>query len=210
MRLKTTAKAALSIALSGLLMTSTPLSALAATSENNTNASETTIEVDNSNISVNEAQDTRTVTLVESDGTASIFTYNKETNTVYSSITGETVSVDGVSDIDAPSTRSAGQLPYTRSYATYYLSYAKIKSLTGRVATYANVAAAVLACTGAQSLGAAASFISAAAGLINSSVSPSSKHGLKMTVCTTRHYRTRLGKRYVYNITKTISSAGKY
>ena len=126
--------------------------------------------------------------------------YDKKTQIITSSITGNS--------IDLSSNSSAARS--VSSKETQYISYASIKKVVGTVATVANVTGAILSCSGASRIGAAASAVGTVVSIINDSISPSTKHGIKLSITVTKYYRTRAGHRAVYKIKRDITGASKY
>ena len=126
--------------------------------------------------------------------------YDKKTQIITSSITGNS--------IDLSSNSSAARS--VSSKETQYISYASIKKVVGTVATVANVTGAILSCSGASRIDAAASAVGTVVSIINDSISPSTKHGIKLSITVTKYYRTRAGHRAVYKIKRDITGASKY
>lgn len=178
---------------------------------------ENTLNVENSDstdtITVNETDEIRTITITNSStGENNRIIYNKIDNTVYSSMVDKTIDLNKNPEL-SPDT-SAQPTRTTRSvtnYETKYISYAQIKSIVGSGATAAGVIGAILYFVpGAQGIGGAVGAVSTIVGGINSSVNASSKHGIKLKIKVTKFYRTRLGKKQVYRISRSISSYQLY
>lgn len=161
-------------------------------------------------VTVNENNGIRTITITNSTtGQNDYIVYNQNTNTVYSSITGKTIDLNENQDLD-PNANTISPRSVS-SYETKYISYAQIKSIVGGAASAAAVIGAILYFVpGAQGIGGAIGAISTIVGTINSNISASSSHGIRLKVKVTKYYRTRLGRRQVYRITRSINSYGFY
>ena len=162
-----------------------------------------TIHIDGSNetIQIVEDDNYRNVNIINDDTKeVQTLSYDKKTQILTSSITGNSVDLSSNSAV----TRSVS------SKETQYISYASIKKVVGTVATVANVTGAILSCSGASRIGGAASAVGTIVGIINDSISSSTKHGIKLSITVTKYYRTRAGHRAVYKITKSITGASKY
>ena len=84
-------------------------------------------------------------------------------------------------------------------------------SITGNsIDLSSNSSAAILTYSGAAAIGEAAGIVGATADLINHFTSPSTKHGIKLSIKVTKYYRTRAGHRAVYKIKRDITGASKY
>lgn len=161
-------------------------------------------------VTVNETDGIRTITITNSvTGQNDYIVYNQNTNTVYSSITGKTIDLNENQDLD-PNAATISPRSVS-SYETKYISYAQIKSIVGGGSSAAAVIGAILYFVpGAQEIGGAIGAISTIVGTINGNVSASSSHGIRLKVKVTKYYRTRLGKKQVYRITRSITSYGFY
>ena len=162
-----------------------------------------TIHIDGSNetIQIIEDDNYRNVNIINNDTKkVQTLSYDKKTQILTSSITGNS--------IDLSSNSSAARS--VSSKETQYISYASIKKVVGTVATVANVTGAILSYSGASRIGAAATIVGAIASGINDSISPSTKHGIKLSITVTKYYRTRAGHRAVYKIKRDITGASKY
>lgn len=162
-----------------------------------------TIHLDESNetIQIVEDDNYRNVNIINNDTKeVQTLSYNKKTQILTSSITGNSIDLSN----NSSAARSVS------SKETKYISYASIKKVVGTFATVASVTGAILSCTGAASIGAASSAVGTIVGIINNSISPSTKHGIKLSITVTKYYRTRAGHRAVYKITKSITRAVKY
>ena len=162
-----------------------------------------TIHIDGSNetIQIVEDDNYRNVNIINNDTKeVQTLSYDKKTQILTSSITGNS--------IDLSSNSSAARS--VSSKETKYISYASIKKVAGNVATIANVTAAILTYSGAAAIGEAAGIVGATADLINHFTSPSTKHGIKLSIKVTKYYRTRAGHRAVYKIKRDITGASKY
>lgn len=157
-------------------------------------------------ITVNETSKAKTITISNSKtGEKNYILYDKNANTVYSSMTGKTINLDKHQDLspNAPtiSPRSIS------NYETKYISYAQIQSMIGGTASTAAVIGAVLYfIPGAQGIGAAMSSISTIVSTLNNTGSASNSHGIKLTIKVTKYYR----RKHVFRITRSITSCGFY
>lgn len=162
-------------------------------------------------VTVNEADGIRTITITNSlTGKNDYIVYNQNTNTVYSSIIGQTIDLNENQDL-APNAAATISPRSVSSYETKYISYAQIKSIVGSGASAAAVIGAILYFVPeAQGIGGAIGAISTIVGTINSNVSASNSHGIRLKIKVTKYYRTRLGHRQVYRINRSIISYGLY
>lgn len=161
-------------------------------------------------VTVNETDGVRTITIVDSDtGKTDYIQYDEKSNTVYSSFTGETIDLSNHAELSPKDSFYSERLE--SSYETKYISYAQIKSIIGTTATAVAVIGAILYFVpGAQSIGGAASAVGTIVGAISQTVSPSNSHGIKLTIKVTKYYRTRMGRRQVYKITRAITAGALY
>ncbi len=212
------------ISLSLLLVFQTPMTAFASDLPDANNSTETTIQIDKvddntflvseadskNRVTVDDADGIRTIDILNSEtGTIDYIQYDQNTNTVYSSFTGETIDLSEHPELSPEASLYSNSAE--SSYETKYISYAQIKSIVGSTASAAGVIGAILYFVpGAQSIGGAASAISTIVLTINSQVNASSNHGIKLRIKVTKHYRTRMGSRQVYKTTRTIESASLY
>lgn len=130
--------------------------------------------------------------------------YDATSNTVYSSITGETVQLDGQ--------RNGIELQSTITHTTEYISFAKLRQLVGGSASVAALAGAILAYfPGTAAVGKLTNLLSAALGVGATMVIPDdSRHGIKLTIKVEKFYRTRGGRRNVWSTQKTITAVQRY
>ena len=162
-----------------------------------------TIHIDGSNetIQIIEDDNYRNVNIINNDTKeVQTLSYDKKTQILTSSITGNSIDLSS----NSSTARSVS------SKETQYISYASIKKVVGTVATVANVTGAILSYSGADSIGKAASAVGTIVSKINDSISPSTKHGIKLSITVTKYYRTRAGHRAVYKIKRDITGASKY
>lgn len=161
-----------------------------------------TIHIDGSNetIQIIEDDNYRNVNIINNDTKeVQTLSYDKKTQILTSSITGNSINLSS----NSSAARSVS------SKETQYISYASIKKVAGNVATIANVTAAILTYSGAGAIGGAASIVAGTADFINH-FTPSTKHGIKLSIKVTKYYRTRAGHRAVYKIKRDITGASKY
>lgn len=168
-----------------------------------TNDSENTIVVtDNNGI--------RTITITDIEtGKIEYIQYNENTNTVYSSMTNETIDISENEEL-APIESNSSARSVT-SYEITKISYAQIKKIVGNVANAALVIGAILYFVpGASSIGGAASAVGTIVSTLNSTVSASSKHGIKLKVKVTKYYRGTTSNKHVYKTVRSIQSGSLY
>ena len=130
--------------------------------------------------------------------------YDATSNTVYSSITGKTVQLEGQGN--------GIELQSTITHTTEYISYAKLRQLVGSSALVAQLAGAILAYfPGTAAIGRLTNLLSAAFGVGGNIVIPDdSNHGIKLTIKVEKFYRTRGGRRNVWSTQKTITGVQRY
>ena len=178
------------------------------------NLGENTIGIQSSDeqgvVSVTEDETERIITIIDSDtGTTNYIKYDKNANTVYSSLTGETIDLttekDYQPDTESPSARSV------TSYETKKISYAQIKRIVGNVATAASVIGAILFFVpSAQSIGGALSAVGTIVDFLKSGLPASSSHGIKLKIKVTRYYRGTSKNKHVYKIIRSIVGGSIY
>lgn len=155
-------------------------------------------------LTVKEDDNTRKVTIYNTTtGEEEYLILNKEDGSIYSSITNKTVS----SDEQAPIITSRS----VTSYSTVYISWAEFKNTIGTTATVSGVVGLILTrVPGAQVAGGIIGTISTIVGGGTLLIPDDSRHGLKFKVKTVKYYRTRLGRRQVWRISKSIVSVSRY
>ena len=160
-------------------------------------------------ISVEETDGVRTVTAVNrTTGATNTIVYNMKDSTVYSSYTGETVELVGDLAV-AEEEPVAGNARSRTSYSTKNISYAQIKSVAGTISSVAGLASALLAfVTGATMAANIAGLVNAVGGAINNVANPSTSHGVRVTISTTKYYRN--GNHIPYRTVKQITGAALY
>ena len=137
----------------------------------------------------------------ESTNSDQYFILYKNENKIYSSITNEYVDVNDLLENDI-STRSSKS-----NTKTYYISFQKIRKITGPTATLGSLGSAIATLVGAGIL----SQLSAAAviiGLAGSVLPNQSNHGIKVVLKETKYYRK--GNKVPYRTTHTLISASRY
>lgn len=160
-------------------------------------------------ISVEEADGIRTVTTVNrTTGATDTIVYDMNSATVYSSYTGETVELVG--DLAVAEEEPAAKNARSRtSYSTKNISYAQIKSVAGTITTVAALASALLAFVAGATMAAnVAGLVSAVGNAVNNVASPSTSHGVRVTISTTKYYRN--GNNIPYRTVKQITGAALY
>lgn len=160
-------------------------------------------------ITVREEAGVRTVTTVNtSSGNVDSIVYDMNTSTVFSTYTGKTVELAGELALEPEKQLSVVARSRT-SYSTKNISYAQIKSVAGTIATAAGLASALLAfVTGATMAANVASLVSAVGAAVNGVASPSTSHGVRVTISTTKYYRN--GNHIPYRTVKQITGAALY
>ncbi|MDU2201703.1 MAG: hypothetical protein E7E32_01055 [Anaerococcus hydrogenalis] len=137
----------------------------------------------------------------ESTNSDQYFILYKNENKIYSSITNEYVDVNDLLENDI-STRSSKS-----NTKTYYISFQKIRKITGPTATLGSLGSAIATLVGAGIL----SQLSAAAviiGLAGSVLPNQSNHGIKVVLKETKYYRK--GNKVPYRTTHTLISVSRY
>lgn len=137
----------------------------------------------------------------ESTNSDQYFILYKNENKIYSSITNEYVDVNDLLENDI-STRSSKS-----NTKTYYISFQKIRKITGPTATLGSLGSAIATLVGVGIL----SQLSAAAviiGLAGSVLPNQSNHGIKVVLKETKYYRK--GNKVPYRTTHTLISASRY
>lgn len=137
----------------------------------------------------------------ESTNSDQYFILYKNENKIYSSITNEYVDVNDLLENDI-STRSSKS-----NTKTYYISFQKIRKITGPTATLGSLGSAIATLVGAEIL----SQLSAAAviiGLAGSVLPNQSNHGIKVVLKETKYYRK--GNKVPYRTTHTLISVSRY
>lgn len=178
-----------------------------ATSYNSLNVKDADSE---NKVTVNEVDGIRIITITDlATGKSDYIKYDENANTVYSSMTGQTIDLSEHKELSPK--ESFISYRSTISYETKYISYSQIKSLVGGAATIAGVIGAILYFVpGAQVIGGAIGSISTIVAAINNSTNASSSHGIRLSIKVTRHYRSRLGHKHVWKITHDIASYELY
>lgn len=155
-------------------------------------------------VSVKEDDNTRKVTIHNNTtGEEEYLILNKTDGSIYSSITNKTLSSDEQNPIISPRSDT--------SYSTVYISWAEFKTTIGTTATVAGVVGLLLTrVPGGQVVGSVMGTISTIVGGGTLLIPNDSNHGLKFTIKKVKHYRSRLGKRHVWYISKSIVSVSRY
>ena len=155
-------------------------------------------------LTVTEDDNTRKVTIYNvTTGEEEYLILNKVDGSIYSSITNKTVNIDE----QAPSITPRS----VTSYSTVYISWAEFKNTIGTTATVGGVIGLILTeVPGAQVAGGIIGTVSTIVGGGTLVIPNDSNHGLKFGVKTVKYYRTRLGRRQVWKISKSITSVSGY
>lgn len=155
-------------------------------------------------ITVEESESERKIAIENiPDGKIEYIVLNKKSGEVYSSITGKTITREE----QTPNTSFRSE----KSYGTVYVSYSEIRSAVGITASVGTVLGFILARIPEAKLGSnITDGISRVLGLISNVIPDDSNHGLAFTVETVKYYRTRLGRRQVWRVTKSITAVKRY
>jgi hypothetical protein len=155
-------------------------------------------------ITVEESESERKTTIENIlDGKIEYIVLNKKSGEIYSSITGKTITREE----QTPNTSFRSE----KSYGTVYVSYSEIRSAAGITASVGAVLGFILTKVPNASVGSnIADAISRILGLISNIIPNDSNHGLVFTVKTVKYYRTRLGRRQVWRMTKSITAVKRY
>lgn len=160
-------------------------------------------------IAVDEIGGIRTVTVTNVEtGHVDKIVYDINESTVYSTYTHETTLLSEELALQPEEqVGSAARSRTTRS--TKRISYAQIKSAAGTITSAATLVAAILAFVpGATMAVNVSSFVAAVANAVNNTASPSTSHGVKVTITTTKYYRN--GNHVPYRTVKQITGASLY
>lgn len=157
-------------------------------------------------VTVVENGSAKTVTIQNTKtGEKNYLRYDKLTNTIYSSFTGQTVHLNNSKNSGGISTNSE------TSYSTEYISYTEIRDTIGTTATVRGLVGLIVArIPGAQLAGGVIGTISTIVGGTTLFIPNDSNHGLRLTVQTVKYYRTRVGMRYVYRIDHSVTAVTTY
>lgn len=137
------------------------------------------------------------------DGKSEYIVLNKKTREIYSSITGKT--------IDVSEQNSNISFRSEKSYEKVYISWAEIRNGVGTTASAGTVLGFVLTRIPEASAGSGIAYgISAILGLVERFIPNDSSHGMVFTVKIEKYYRTRLGRRQVWRISKSITAVKRY
>lgn len=131
---------------------------------------------------------------------------DKKTNTIYSSITGETVKLKDLPEQSNMLRKS------TTSYDTYKLSYAEMRSIIGDNASVSGLASLVLSIIpGLNGVAGVAGMISTIVGGASTMFIPNNpNNGFKISYKVKKYYRGPHGHQHVYKKVYTILDISKY
>ena len=129
--------------------------------------------------------------------------YDATSNTVYSSITGETVQLkeqgNGI------------ELQSTITHTTEYVSFAQVRQAVGVAGKAAEVVGFfLLFVPGANTVKGIADGVDIVLSALHYTIPDDSSHGFKLSVKVEKFYRTRGGRRYVWSTQKTITKVQRY
>ena len=160
-------------------------------------------------IAVEDVNGVRTVTTTnKTTGSVDRIVYDANSSTVYSTYTGETVQLTG--DLaPAPEEQLPGTARSKTSYSSKRISFAQIKSTAGAIHSVAELTSVILAFVPQVRIVAAlAGLVSYTANQVNDKTSPSTSHGIRVTIATTKYYRR--GNNIPYRTVKEITKAEFY
>jgi hypothetical protein len=162
-----------------------------------------------------EGNDIQKVTVIENEnerktviedllnGKVDYIVLNKKDGSIYSSITNNTITREE----QTPNVSFRSE----KSYSKVYVSYAEIRSAVGVFATAGGVIGLIVAkVPGAEAIGDIMGKLSTILGAMSYGMPNDSNHGLVFTIKTVKYYRTRIGRRQVWRITKSITAVNKY
>lgn len=165
-------------------------------------------------IATSETNEYRRVTVTSPTGKSSYFQLDKQSLTIYSSITGETIDAHDaeLGQPEKPSTRGLGTVyPIRRSKPIYYYkkySYAKIKSITNGASNLASIAAGIATLAGAGTAAAILGIIKGISGLVTNINKGSKSHGIKVKFRKVRVYEYHDFQQKWVEINPEITIAG--
>ena len=167
------------------------------------------IKSDNSTDTISFVEDSEKISvsiLNQETGNTEYIIRDKETNTIYSSITGETVKLK-----DLPK-KSNMLRKSTTGYDTYKLSYAEMRSIIGDNASVSGLASLVLSIIpGLNGVAGVAGMISTIVGGVSTMFIPNnSNNGFKISYKVKKYYRGPYGHKHVYKKVYTILDISKY
>ena len=146
----------------------------------------------------------RKVTITDlNTGEEQYMLYDATSNTVYSSITGETVQLkeqgNGI------------ELQSTITHTTEYVSFAQVRQAVGAAGKAAEVVGFfLLFVPGANTVKGIADGVDIVLSALHYTIPDDSSHGFKLSVKVEKFYRTRGGRRYVWSTQKTITKVQRY
>ena len=202
--------------ISGLLLMSiisTNLPQVSFASRNYQNQKNITIsEINDNSIMVNSYEKEEILNIIDSKSETKIeikdvktgkieyIIYNKEADSIYSSITGNTIYNNDISFYKSDV-----------SYITHKLSFAEIRNALGSVSSAGGVLALIIAkCPGGNKPSTIIGKISTVMGGVSFGIPNDRNHGLIFKIKVTKMYRWRLGKRHVYKRMHDIVSIRRY
>lgn len=151
----------------------------------------------------------RTVTVTNtSTGAVESVVFDSNTSTIFSTYTGEAVELSGklTPTDEEPLSNSARS---RTSYSTKDISYAQIKQAAGVINNVAQLAAVILSFVSkAELIANLSNLVSYVAGQVNNIIRPSTAHGVRVTIATTKCYRH--GNNIPYRTVKQITRAVLY
>lgn len=152
--------------------------------------------------SIHEEDGTRKVTFYDEEKEKEeYFIFYKNENKIYSSITNQEVYLDDIYDNEI-STKSV-----KTSTKTYYISYAKLRSLTGSTATVSSLVSSIATILDLTTLGK----ISAATAILSiagRAIPNQNNHDIRVTLSENKYYR--YGNSVAYRVTRTFKGASLY
>ena len=129
--------------------------------------------------------------------------YDATSNTVYSSITGETVQFEEQGN--------GIELQSTITHTTEYISFAQVRQAVGAAGKAAEVIGFfLLFVPGANTASGITDGVNIVLSALHYTIPDDSSHGFKLSVKVEKFYRTRGGRRYVWSTQKTITKVQRY
>lgn len=201
-----------------LVFSSIPCGAYAQTTVDANGSSVSVRQVSNDSFEVVQDKQLSKITIANTDhhrnvtvtntatGEKSFFSYDKKARTLYSSITGKTISLDEIQTASSEdggsyfATRSSGKISYK------YVSYKSIRDAIGIAATVATVIGVILSFFPATRIaGKVSGKIADILNALHNRIPNQSNHGLKLTQKTKRLKYIRWGKPVYLTVEETIN-----
>lgn len=146
----------------------------------------------------------RKVTITDlNTGEEQYMLYDATSNTVYSSITGKTVQLEGHGN--------GIELQSTITHTTEYISFAQVRQAVGAAGKAAEVVGFfLLFVPGANTVKGITDGVDIVLSSLHYLIPNDTSHGFKLSIKVEKFYRTRGGRRYVWSTQKTITKVQRY